>query len=152
MAKEKPETIILRVSPGGCAIFDEYKAKSVLSPGHMVQILTASANRGQIDPVGTRGVRLPRKFAVENDFLGKDITDAYAVGARVQVVTFQPGEHVYARVAAAAPAIVEGDILNVTATGTLEKHSSTYDRMAMALEDVDNSSGTSEVFLSAEII
>ena len=152
MAKSKPETIILRVK-GGCPLFDEYKAEEAINPGHLVEIITASANRGQVQKNGTAGARIPRKFAIENDYVGEDITDAYSTGDRVKVVTFQPGEHVYVKLAASAAAIVEGDILTPHSDGTMAKHSTAaHEKMAIALEDVDNSSGTSEVFLAAEII
>ena len=81
-------------------------------------------------------------FAVENDILGKTINDAYAANDYVQAEYLPPGSEVLALVAAAASAIVIGNLLESAGNGTLRIRGSGT-AVAQALEAVDNSGGGS---------
>ena len=82
---------------------------------------------------------------------GKTIDDAYAVDDQVMYQTFWPGSSVYALVAAAAPAIADGDWLTVAADGTLAKAAAGDIVLAQAREAIDNSAGEDPVRIKAAV-
>ena len=142
MAKANPETIILKGNP----LIKERDAAVVLSPGHFVELTSANTVR-KVDEAGASS----RNIAIENDLLGKTITDAYAASDRVMYAAFKPGEEAYVRLQARATAIVIGDELALTATGSVVKASGTAAVVARALQAIDNSSNTNEVFIQVEV-
>lgn len=142
MAKAKPETIVLMGEP----IYKEGQASAVLNPGHLVEFGGAKEVRKQ----STAKAVCRRAFALENDLLGKGITDAYAVDERVRYGVFHSGQEVYARVAARAPAIVKGDSLEAKGDGTVQKHTD-GEVIAYAVEALDNNAGGSEQFIAIEV-
>lgn len=70
-------------------IQDEYEANAWITPGMLVELLSTGKVRkhatagGNVDPV---------MVAVEDELQGKEITDNYVAGDRVQVCTFRPGD------------------------------------------------------------
>jgi hypothetical protein len=60
-------------------------------------------------------------FALEQEYLGEGITTSYASGDQVILGIFHSGDEVYAKLAANAPAIVAGDLLESAGDGTLRK-------------------------------
>jgi hypothetical protein len=98
-------------------------------------------------------------FAMEQDFVGKDLNTAYASGQRVQCLIPGPGTEVLALLPAAALAVVIGDELVSNGDGTLKKVTAAAVTtanlrrvVARALEAVDNSAGGTVVRIRAEIV
>lgn len=143
MAKSKPEVISLKGEP----ILKEGQASAAIKPGHLVEFGGGKDIRVQSTAQGD----CRRAFALENDLLGKSITDTYATNERVRYGSFHGGQEVLARVAASAPAITKGDALEAASTGTVRKHTTGGAVIGFALEAIDNSTGTKEVFLSMEV-
>lgn len=145
-------TIMLK----GTGVSKEYDAGTAINPGYLV----ALAADGDVDPHGTAASNAMRMFALENELVGKGITDAYAVGERVKCWFPAPGSEVRAVLAANAPAIVIGDFLESAGNGTVRKvvvdaATDQGQRAAVvgqAIEAVDNSAGGSEAFISIAVI
>ena len=142
MAKAKPETIILKGNP----LIKERDAVVALSPGHFVELTAANGVR-KVDEAGASS----RNIAIENDLLGKTISDAYAANDRVLYAAFTPGEEAYVRLQARATAVVVGDDLALSATGSVVKAAGGADVVARALEAIDNSANANEVFIKVEV-
>ena len=140
--KAKPETIFLK----GHQVQKEGQASAALSPGDLVERGGSNDFRKQST---AKGVCSPM-FAVENDLIGNEITDAYAANDNVVVVYALPGAEINARVAASATAIVANDALAAAGDGTL-KTLTDGQIIGYALEAVNNSSGSTEVFIKMEI-
>jgi hypothetical protein len=150
MAKTAPRTIILK----GRGIRREAPAGGTITPGHLVTINTS----GQLVVHATAGGANSKCFAVEAENLNPggssqvaDIDTNYAANDYVQAEHLYCGCEVNALVAAAAPAIVIGDLLESAGNGTLRKLT-TGVAIAQALKAVDNSGGGSPVRISAVII
>ncbi len=99
-------------------------------------------------------------FATEYEYDSSDVDTAYTTGDRVRYVVAMTGAKIKAKLAASATAIVIGDYLESAGDGTLRKVStdtatSQDERNSVrfqAVEAVDNSSGSSEVFIKVEVI
>ena len=141
--KSDPETIILKGTP----IFKEGKTDEKLSPGHIIEI----GGTEDIQKQSTAQQDCQRNIVVENDLDGKTIEDEYAANARVFYGTCQPGVEVLARVAAAAPAITKGNFLEAKGDGTVRKLTAGGTAIGIALEALDNTAGTKEVFIQMEV-
>ena len=147
MAKSKPETIILKGDP----LYKERQVKDVantsIKPGNIVQLRSDDT----VELQSTAGANCARAFVVENDLIGKEIGDTYGRNDRCHFAVFCPGQEVYARVKAQAAAIVIGDELMATATGSVEKHAGNNTVIGRALEAVDNSASNDETFIAMEV-
>ena len=143
MAKSKPTTIVL----SGLPAFGEEKATAAIKPGHLVELLSTGVRKQATAQANCR-----RTFAVENDILGKGITDEYETNSRVTFCIATPGTRILCRIAGRAPAIGVGNYLEAAADGTLRKLTSNGHAVAIALEAVNNASNTSEVFLIVEVM
>lgn len=143
MSQSAPATILLKGSPP----VKEANAGGAITPGHLI----TRGSGGTMTVAGTASEGLPH-FAMEQDFVGKDINTAYASGERVQFIVGQPGDEVNALIPAAAAAIVIGDLLQAGAGGTVIKRTSTNKIFAVALEAKDNSAGGSAVRLKIELL
>lgn len=98
----------------------EVTASAALSPGHVAELHSSTGNKVRKN---TRAA-LPgtaKLVALEKEYLGKGITDAYASADTVIIGVFKPGSEVTLRVAAAATAIVFGDKLECAGDGTVRK-------------------------------
>ena len=143
MAKARSETISLKGEP----LLKEGAASAAISPGHFVEFGGTKDIRKQ----STAQANARRAIALENDLEGKGITVAYAANSNVRYGSFHPGQEAQVRVAAAAPAIVKGDALELAGDGTVRKLTGSGNIIAFALEAIDNSSGSSEVWINLEI-
>ena len=109
-----PKTISLR----GCPANREGIANAAITPGHLIEQMTSGKYRVH----GTAGaVRPARLFAREQLYTGKGIDTAYSANDSLPILNCQPGDQVYALVAASAAAIVIGDLLESAGDGTLRK-------------------------------
>lgn len=140
--KSKSETIFLK----GLQVQKEGQASAALSPGHLVE--RGGSKIFQVQ--ATAKAACSPMFAVENDLLGKEITDAYAANDNVVVAFALPGAEINARLAASASAIVANDALEATGDGTVRKFTDGV-IIGHALEAVNNSSGSTEVFIKMEV-
>jgi len=90
---------------------------------------------------------------VEDDMKGKTIAGSYAVDERTSYKIPRRGDEMNLKVAAAAPAISLEDPLALAGDGTVVKHGgdvSVETVIGFAREAVDNSGGSSEVFIAVE--
>jgi hypothetical protein len=133
----------------------EAAAGAAITPGHL--IVRNSANAFVVHPTAEGNVY--PMFALEKDFVGKDISVAYSSTERVQAVIPLPGAEIYALLPASALAVVIGDELVSNGDGTLKKVTagavtvSNLRRVcARALEAVDNSAGGSPVRIKVETV
>lgn len=109
-----PKTVILSGNPNRY----EAVANAAITPGDLIELMTT----GRVRKHATAGgVRPSRWFALEEEYAGGTIDTNYATNGQVHYAACHPGDRVYARVAAAAPAIVAGDLLESAGDGTLRK-------------------------------
>ena len=139
----------------GDGIVKEAAAGGAITPGHLVNRNSAGAF---VVHAGAEANAYPM-FALEADFVGKDISSAYASGDRVQAVIPQPGSEIYGLLPAAAAAIIVGDELVSNGDGTLKKVTAAAVTVgnlrrvvARALEAVDNSGGGSVARIKVETV
>lgn len=120
-------------------------AASAIVPGMLIEELAA----GTVQEHSTAAANAQKLFALPDIATGGTIDDAYAVGALVEYGAAHAGQEVYALVAAAAAAIVIGDVLESAGDGTVriataDAATDTAQRDAVvgyALEAVNNSGG-----------
>ncbi len=109
-----PKTILLRGSPA----MREGVANAALTPGHLIEQMSTGKFRKHATAGGVRPSRL---FAREEEYVGGGIDTDYAANDQLTYMDCKPGDQVYALVAAAAAAIVIGDLLESAGDGTLRK-------------------------------
>jgi hypothetical protein len=126
-----PKTILIR----GDGDSREAIAAGTILPGHLISLDTAG--KVVVHPTAG-GVAPSRYFAREEEFTDANLDTAYSSGDSVTYWSCKPGDQVYALVAAAAPAIVIGDLLESAGDGTLRKVTSYL---------TDNSGGTGNTTL-----
>jgi hypothetical protein len=143
MAKLKSETIIIKGDP----ILKEGEASEVLMPGHLIEVGGSKDFRKQTTLFSGECRRF---WALENDLVGKDITEPYAVSERVRAGSFHKGQEVNARLAANAVAIVKGEAIAANGGGTVKKHT-TGAVIGYAMESIDNHASSSEAFIVIEV-
>lgn len=114
----------------------EGKAGGAITPGHLIVRNAA----GNVVVHATAAQKTAPMFAMEADFVGKEITTAYATNDRVQFLFAGSGDEVYALLPANAAAIVIGDLLESNGDGTLRKYTPLTDNSGgvanTTLEDV----------------
>lgn len=146
-----PSTIWLK----GEGIVKEALAAGAVTPGHLVERKTT----GKVGVhASAEGSAYPL-FAMEKDFVGKGIADAYALDERMQFVTLYPGAECYALLPANAAAVVIGDELVSNGDGTLKKITAAVVAttnlrrvVAKALEAIDNSAVGAVARIRVEIV
>lgn len=134
----------------------EADASGAITPGHLLERSSAT----EFAVHASAGQNAAPLFAVEAGFLGDDIDEAYADGERVYAHFAQPGDEVYALVAAAAPAIAVDDYLESAGDGTVRKvvasaataESARASIIGRAIEAVDNSAGGTAVRIRVEVL
>ena len=134
----------------------EAVAAESITPGHLI---TLNSSNRLVKHAGAAKSAYPM-FAIENEVFGAGISTAYVNNDNVLYGVFQPGDEVYALVAAAAGAIVIGDFLESDGAGGLRKvvtdtatdQSERNSLVAKAMEAVDNSAGGTAVRLLVEIL
>jgi hypothetical protein len=141
----------------GTGIRNEDDAGAAITPGHL---LTFDGS-GDVIPHNVEGGIATSDFAVEEDFLGSDIDNAYAAADRVQHETLHVGQQVNAIVNPGTAAITKGDYLISDGNGGLESLDpilassptvASHAVIARALVAVDNSGGAAIARLVAEIV
>ena len=120
---------------------------AAITPGMLVT-RTATGVR----PHNVAGGAASPAFAVENDLIGGDISDDYAIGNDVIYRTFAAGSAVYALAHAGGAAIAANALLKSAGDGTLELAGDDEVAVAQALEAVDNSGGGTAVRIKVEIV
>lgn len=112
MATEK--TIVLKGQPDRV----EVKGSAKITPGHLLQFDT----NGDVTTHATAGGNtIGTMVAVEQDWLGKEIGNEYAVSDLVQIALAQKG-NILNMLLALGENVVKGDPLESTGDGTLRKH------------------------------
>jgi hypothetical protein len=135
-------TIFLKGKP----IRKEGIAGEAITPGHLLAI---NSSGNMIKHATAGGVT--HLVAFENEIVGLDLNSAYASGDNVLYGASKDGQEVNLLVAAAAPAIVVGDLLQSAGNGTVAKVSSGTP-LLRALQAVDNSGGGAAVRIIAEFL
>jgi hypothetical protein len=98
------------------AQYKEADAAEAITPGHLVALNASGAAIKQ-----TRVGTVPQRVALENHWIGGGLNDAYAINDRVVYQHLQSGAEYQALVAAGAPAIAYGDLLESAGNGTVRK-------------------------------
>jgi len=114
-----PQNIVLK----GIPIRKEREAEAAITPGMLVE-MTAT---GTVQAHGDAGEDASPTFAVEQDFLGGAIDDAYAEGDQVQYVYARPGDEILAWLSGNEDVAI-GDLLESDGAGALQ---------AFTAQDVD---------------
>lgn len=138
------------------ALYKEADAAEAITPGHLIALNSSGAAikhnvAGPAAAVGANAQGIVR-VAVEQDFFGKGIDDAYAVNDRVVYQPLDTGCEFMALVAAGAPAIAYNDLVESAGNGTVRKTTITANAIGRATEAVDNSGGGSAVRLRVEVL
>lgn len=115
-------------------INEEESALEALTPGHLVELTSTGVQKNTDD-----AANVAPAFVLERDELNGGIDTAYAIGDKVKVGTFRPGDRVYAFLASgqnvAKGAYLTGNTAGLlTATGVAAGV-----RLARALEAKDTS-------------
>lgn len=127
---------------------DEGVAAEAITPG---QLVAMDAN-GEYVKHASAGSFAETVFAQEDALQGKTIDDAYADGDRVFLLMAQPGDVVYAWLAAGEN-VTPADFLSSNGDGTLQKATITDVRLAKPLESLDLSeSGSVATRLRVRVI
>jgi hypothetical protein len=98
-------------------VIEEYEAYEALSPGMLVE---PRPGYETIRKHATEGGNAVPMFALEDELQGKDITDAYAAGDKVQVWIPGRGDVVYAQLEDEQEVAI-GDFLESNGAGYLQK-------------------------------
>jgi hypothetical protein len=115
------------VTVKGDPVRGEDKATAVaILPGHLIEYTAANVVQKHSTPGGVA----EKMFALENELLGKGISDAYDASSLIQWGIFKTGDEVNARVTG-SPAI--GAKLSSNGDGTLKR--ATADSAAMTIEE-----------------
>ena len=138
---------IKRIIIKGTPLRDEDIAVAAITPGYLVEQVAAGVQKH-----AGAGLTAQPSFAVEREMTGDGIAVAYATSDTCLLAHCRNGDVVYALLAASAAAVVRGDFMESAGDGTVRKlgtDSSTPDTkrhgvVAVAMEAVDNSSGSSE--------
>lgn len=118
---------------------EESAAVEALTPGHLVMLVSTGVQKNTANAANVAAA-----FVLERDEMGKDIDDAYAIGDKVKVGVFKPGERVYAFLASGQN-VAAGDYLTGDTAGLLTATGVTAAlRLARALE-AKNTSGSAPV-------
>ena len=155
--KTQPTTISLKGEP----MFKEAPAKAALKPGHLIE-LTFTGSQVEVQKDSGKGTGAQKTvwaaFALENDLIGKGVTDEYPIGENVRYGVFHSGQEILARVAASAPNIGIGEFLESAADGTLraaiaDTTTDTTQRGAIRFQSLEKlDSPGSETFLKVEVL
>ncbi len=129
---ETPKRIHLLNSAQGR--YEEGKASGVIKPG---MLLANTSTVGEVIAHNAAAAFAERNFALENALQGKTIDDNYADDDLVFIINANPGDVVYAWLAA-GESVTPADSLTSNGDGTLKKATSTNYRVAVPLETVVN--------------
>lgn len=148
---------------------EESRAGGTITPGMLLgnttTALTQPGERPRVVAHATAGGPAEKKFAKEagafvggvmasdgQSISGGTIDDNYSTGDLVFIHHAQPGDEIYAIVAASAAAITLADYLTSDGAGGVKKASGSDTRIAVPLEALDNSSVTTTARLPIRIL
>lgn len=134
-------TIVLK----GLGIRKEREAVTAISPGHLVEVASATTIQVHSSAAGIA----QKAFAVEMEVIGNDLNTAYAAQDWVLYEVLPQGAEVQAKVAAGLAALTAGTLVASAGDGTLAPGANP---VAVVLEDVDNSGGAEEAFVIVEVL
>lgn len=134
MVSTNPNTIPIK----GDFIQSERQANAAINPGHLIELMSTDKVRSNTQA----GVLVPRTFAIEQEYEGKEITDAYATDDTVIYGAFPAGAEVYAKLAASATAVVIGDRLEAKNDGTVGTLSAADTLVATGIVTDDDNAAT----------
>lgn len=137
MSEGNLQSIVVR-NNGNSYFREEREAAAAITPGTV--LLLNSSDQYVVNTITALGV--PRRFAVEDDLQGNEISDVYASGSRVQANVFQAGCEVLGIAVDGTPAIVIGDPIATGAAGELVKAATFATAIAIAKEAIDVSGGS----------
>lgn len=136
MSEGNLQSIVVR-NNGNAYFREEREAAGTITPGMLVEL--DSNDQYVANSIVTLPV--PRKFAVEDDLQGNEISDDYSAGDRVQANTFQPGCEVLAIAVDGTAAIAIGDPVTPGAGGQLVGAADFSTAIGVAKEAIDVSGG-----------
>ena len=114
MAASTSKTILLEVNGAERPIYEKLVATAAVTPGDLLAV-TAT-----VTPLASAGAVNQRAFALENPYApdptATAISQDYSVGDSCRYVFAQPGDLVYANIAASQTVVI-GDPLGASATG-----------------------------------
>jgi hypothetical protein len=138
------------------ALYKEADAAEAITPGHLIALdSTGKAIKHNVaGPAAAAGANIQGmvRVAVEQDFFGKGIDDAYALNDRVVYQPLDTGCEFMALVAAAAPAIAYNDYVESAGNGTVRKTTILANAIGRATVALDNSAGGSPARLRVEVL
>lgn len=106
----------------GDPITKEAIANEAITPGHLLAFIGGSAaTASQLKKHATARGNQNRMFALEQDFIGGNIADAYAANDVVNYVVARPGDEINALLKASENCGV-GSLLESAGDGTLQIH------------------------------
>jgi len=154
---DNPQVIELIGGEKGQSIHEEKlsAAGSAIKPGYLIEELAA----GTVQEHSTQAGNSQRLVALANTSVGGLITDTYAVGERVRFGAFQSGQKAYLKVAVGTAAILQGASLQSVGDGTVETlavaaattQAQRESVIGTALEAIDNSAGSAELFIKVRM-
>lgn len=98
----------------------EFQAGVAINPGYLCKLYNSTTLK--VKPNDTAGtVKGGKWFALEQEYIAKGISTQYAIGDAVLLHYALPGDMIYAKLAASATAVTQGDMLEPAADGTLKK-------------------------------
>lgn len=141
-----PRTVVLKGDP----LRKEGVAGGAITPGHLVKW-----SSGELVVHASVGGFAQKMVAIEEDFAGRDIDDAYADGDTVQYVVPRPGDELYMWLGTGND-VAKGYPLGSGGDGTLDLLAIDKDTVVgalvgFALEAIDNDPGTAAVRIRVEI-
>ena len=113
-----PNTILIKTAPGREWFIKERLADEILTPGMLLNIDAS----GEYEKHGTEGLDGSAIIAVEEEYLGANITDTYAIGDQVRAVHARPGDELLMRLKNGENVSI-GAILKSDGSGNLKEHS-----------------------------
>ena len=148
------QVISLLTGPFGQCPTKETKSSAIVTPGFLIEPLA-----GTVAAHATAAGNAQKLFALPNLAVAGSIDTDYASGDTVRFGAFHAGQEVNALVAAAAPAILEGDALESAGNGTLRKlvvaaataQSARDSVVGYALAALDNSGGGTSARLAIRV-
>jgi len=102
------------------SIEEEKIAAAALSPGHLIERTSAD----KVQKHSTAGGPALPMFALEDDFQGRGVGDAYDTTTYSNCICWIPtrGDQVYARISSTSEDLVIGDFVESAGDGTLRKY------------------------------
>ena len=147
MAKTNPSKIVLKDN-GSFIQVEELVADGAISPGDILKRLSTGNDVKRNDAAATKLVSLialPKvNKGLDDDYEDNDVN--------VVACKIQSGFEYFVSVAAGADAIAKGAALKTVNDGTVETGGVNADALFIALEAVDNSSGTTKTRIRVEAI